>query len=141
MIPAPRASPGADSNEPESAADGRRVGRTGANEATQITFTGSGTDQVMTWITIEVRVPIGVGVHWGRAFVGGVGDAGHLVTISAFGDSVNVAARLSSVAKEGQAVVSEAACLRAGLECGEYAANELSLKGRTEPITAHVISL
>lgn len=84
-------------------------------------------------------VPLGVGVHWGRAFVGGVGDDGHLVTISALGDAVNVAARLASVAGKGEAVVSEAACQQAGLGCQDYPSKHLKLKGRAEPVTAHVI--
>jgi adenylate cyclase len=88
----------------------------------------------------EPWVPIGVGVHWGRAFVGGIGQAGRLVTISALGDSVNVAARLASVADKGEAVVSEAACHQAGLDCQDYPSKRLQLKGRTEPITVHVIS-
>jgi adenylate cyclase len=95
--------------------------------------TGHGPDK-------EPWVPIGVGVHWGRAFVGGVGDAGHLVTISAFGDSVNVAARLSSVAGKGEAVISEAACRQAEFDCHDYPSRHLQLKGRAEPVTAHVIS-
>jgi adenylate cyclase len=85
-------------------------------------------------------VPLGVGVHWGRAFVGGVGEDGHLVTISALGDSVNVAARLASVAGQGEAVVSEAACYQAGLDCHDYPSQQLKLKGRAEPVAAHVIS-
>jgi len=88
----------------------------------------------------EPWVPIGVGVHWGRAFVGGIGGAEGLVTISALGDSVNVAARLASVASKGEAVVSEAACHQAGLDCDTYPSRNLNLKGRREPVVAHVIS-
>lgn len=88
----------------------------------------------------EPWVPIGAGVHWGRAFVGAVGEAGRLISISALGDSVNVAARLASVAGEGEVVVSEAACHQAGFECHDYPSKDLKLKGRTESITAHVIS-
>jgi adenylate cyclase len=88
----------------------------------------------------EPWVPIGVGVHWGRAYVGGVGEAGRLITISALGDSVNVAARLASVAGKGEAVVSEAACVQARLDCHDYPSEQLKLKGRAESVTAHVIS-
>lgn len=97
-------------------------------------ITGHGSDEG-PW------VPIGVGVHWGKAFVGAVGREGRLLSISALGDSVNVAARLSSVAKTGEAVVSEAACRRAGLECRDYPAKQLELKGRAEPVTAHIFSV
>ena len=88
----------------------------------------------------EPWIPVGVGVHWGRAFVGGVGKAGRLVTITALGDSVNVAARLASVAGKGEAVISEAACHQAGLDCHDYPSKDLKLKGRAEPVTAYVIS-
>lgn len=87
----------------------------------------------------EPWVPIGVGVHWGPAFVGGIGEAGRLVTISALGDSVNVAARLASAAAKGEAVVSEAACQQAGIDCHAYPSKHLELKGRAEPVTAYVI--
>ncbi|MDH3606368.1 MAG: adenylate/guanylate cyclase domain-containing protein [Acidimicrobiia bacterium] len=89
----------------------------------------------------EPWVPVGVGVHWGRAFVGAVGEEGRLISISALGDSVNVAARLSSAAAAGEVVVSEAACREAGLECDDYPSKELTLKGRVEPVTAHVITV
>ncbi len=87
----------------------------------------------------EPWVPIGVGVHWGRAFVGGVGEAGRLVKISALGDSVNVAARLASVAGAGEVVVSDTACHQAAIECGNYPTVLLELKGRVTPVTAHII--
>ena len=85
-------------------------------------------------------MPIEVGVHWGRAFVGGIGEAGRLVTISALGDSVNVAARLSSIAGTGEVVVSEAACRQASFDSHDCPSMNLELKGRAEPGTAHVIS-
>jgi adenylate cyclase len=43
-------------------------------------------------------VSVGVGVHTGRAFVGAVGTA-ERIDSSALGDTVNVAARLGSVAR------------------------------------------
>ena len=89
----------------------------------------------------EPWVPIGVGVHWGRAFVGAVGQEGRLISISALGDSANVAARLSSMANTGEAVVSEAACRQAGRDCHDYPSKDLTLKGRAEPVTAYVITV
>ena len=50
-------------------------------------------------------VPVGAGVHAGRAWFGVVGDAGH-VELTAVGDAVNVAARLASLAEAGEVLVS-----------------------------------
>jgi adenylate cyclase len=61
-------------------------------------------------------IPIGVGVHTGEAFIGTVGRAGGLLELTAIGESINVAARLASIAAAGELVCSEAA----------YAASELT---------------
>ena len=78
-------------------------------------------------------------MHWGRAFVGGIGEAGRLVTISVLSDSAKVAVRFSSIAGTGEAVVSEAAS-QASSHSRDYPSMNLELKGRAEPGTAHVIS-
>ena len=63
------------------------------------------------------RVPIGVGVHTGIAFVGSVGvDAN--VDLTAMGDPVNVAARLASAAGPDEALVTIEAARRVTLTCG-----------------------
>lgn len=88
----------------------------------------------------QLGVPIGVGVHAGRAFVGAVGEAGGLTTISALGDTVNVAARLSSVAAAGELLVSEVAYASAGLERHHHPSRRLQLKGRSTPVDVRVIT-
>ena len=44
------------------------------------------------------RLPVGVGVHTGTAFVGAVGHAAEVEDFTALGDAVNTTARLASVA-------------------------------------------
>lgn len=88
----------------------------------------------------QLGAPIGVGVHAGRAFVGAVGRANRMTTISALGDTVNVAARLASVAAPGELLVSEAACAIAGIETAAVPARRLHLKGRTNPVDVRVMT-
>ena len=50
-------------------------------------------------------VPVGVGVHSGRAWFGSVGEGTH-VEMTAVGDAVNIAARLAAAAEAGEILVS-----------------------------------
>jgi adenylate cyclase len=88
----------------------------------------------------RLGVPIGVGIHAGRAFVGAVGHAGGLTTISALGDTVNVAARLASVAGPGEMLVSEVAYDAAGLDDQRHPVRRLQLKGRATPVDVRVMA-
>jgi adenylate cyclase len=88
----------------------------------------------------NLGVPVGVGVHAGRAFVGAVGEAGRLITISALGDTVNVAARLASMAGPGEMLVSDDACRLAGVDGLAYPARHLELKGRTASVGVRVVT-
>jgi adenylate cyclase len=84
-------------------------------------------------------VPVGVGVHWGSAFIGSVRSDGGVADIVVLGDPANVAARLASQAGPGEVLVSEAARLAAGLPPDGLEPRRLQLKGRTEPVDAWVI--
>lgn len=88
----------------------------------------------------RIGVPIGIGVHAGPAYVGAVGRAGRLVTISALGDTVNVAARLASAAGPGEMLVSDATCRAADVGRATPVQRELALKGRSTPVTVHVLT-
>ncbi len=85
-------------------------------------------------------VPVGVGVHAGRAFVGAVGQTEGVATISALGDTVNVAARLSDAAAAGEVLVSTAAYAAAGYPVPDGSVRRLQLKGHTEPVDAVVLA-
>lgn len=83
------------------------------------------------------RIPLGIGVHSGRAYVGTVG-LGSLSDVTALGDNVNVTARLAQRADAGTLVATEAACAAAGMtgEGGERAL--LDLKGKSEAVPVRV---
>jgi len=86
-------------------------------------------------------VPIGAGVHSGMAWVGAVGT-GPQTDLTAVGDTVNTTARLASVAREGEVLVSAEAAAAAGLD-PDLPRRPLELKGKeliTEAVTLTVTS-
>ncbi len=64
-----------------------------------------------------VRMPMGVGIHIGPAVVGLLGPADH-PEYDAIGDTINVAARLSTYAPAGEIYVTEAVVAAAGKGVG-----------------------
>jgi len=86
-------------------------------------------------------IPLGVGVHTGRAFVGAVGSQDGTTDITVLGDVANTTARLSTVAGIGEILISESAFQHAGHELSdEIEKRELSLKGKSEQIIVNVLS-
>ena len=87
-------------------------------------------------------VPVGAGVHTGNAFVGAVGKAGEgdMVEFTAIGDSVNIAARLASVAQTGDLVVSEEAFNAADAR-EDAEQREPTLKGVSTPVKVRVLRI
>jgi len=83
-------------------------------------------------------LPVGVGIHIGVASVGNVGK-GKTKDFTAVGDVVNTAARLQNSALAGQIVISDEIHARAADHCPQAEAVSLSLKGKAEPVRAHVI--
>jgi adenylate cyclase len=84
-------------------------------------------------------IPVGVGVHWGRAWVGAVGSANGVVEMTTLGDAPNVTARLASNAGKGEALVSEDAWNASQLAIPGVEERLLSLKGRKEPVRVKVL--
>lgn len=97
-----------------------------AVEAAQalLRLTGHGTDDG-PWI------PLGAGVHRGRAFVGVVASAESRVDFTALGDPVNVAAHLASQAATGEVLVTDEAATAAALNVEGLERRHLSLKGHS----------
>jgi len=86
----------------------------------------------------EPWLPIGVGVHTGVSFVGAMGKDGGVTNVTALGDAVNVAARLSTQAAAGELLVTADAATAAGLDTKDLEHRTLTLKGREEPVEVFV---
>lgn len=74
-------------------------------------------------------VPVGAGVHAGRAWFGVVGEGSH-IEMTAVGDNVNVAARLASRAEAGEVLVSADAAAASDLD-PSLERRTLELKGKS----------
>jgi len=83
-----------------------------------------------------VRMPVGVGVHTGPAWVGFVGGVDEVRDFTALGDAVNVASRLGSEAGAGELLLSATTAGSAGLDTTGLTARRLELRGRSEPLDA-----
>ena len=84
-------------------------------------------------------VPVGAGVHSGRAWFGVVGEGLH-VELTAVGDTVNVAARLAAKAQTGEVLVSVDAAAASDLD-PDLPRQTLDLKGKsagTEVVSVRV---
>lgn len=84
-------------------------------------------------------IPVGVGVHTGKAFVGAVGSGNGVNVIAVLGSAANLCTRLSSAAAAGEILVSEES---AGFAEGQTKRTErrvLELKGISEKVSVRVI--
>lgn len=83
-----------------------------------------------------LRLPMGVGIHAGTAVVGLLGSSYHQ-EYDAIGDTVNVAARLSTYAPAGEIYVTEAVVASAGKEWAFDPLGVVQVRGRYEPVIAY----
>jgi adenylate cyclase len=83
-------------------------------------------------------LPVGAGVHTGVAYVGAVGSDSTVSDFTALGDAVNITSRLASLARAGEALISEAACSASGSDLTDLERRELSVKGRDAPLAVRV---
>ena len=79
-----------------------------------------------------------IGVSTGPAIVGNVGSDA-LRSYTAIGDTVNVAARLEAAAPVGGIWISDATRQAVGSRYRTEPRNEVYVKGRTDPVTAHLL--
>lgn len=84
-------------------------------------------------------LPVGIGVHTGRAFVGVVGGEDNPADFTALGDNVNITARLASEAGPGEILISEASYAAANLNREDLERRQMELKGKSKPIGVRVL--
>lgn len=86
-------------------------------------------------------MPVGIGINTGVAYVGSVNADGGVSNIAMLGDSVNTAARLTSLAKAGEILISESTRQAAGLSPDGMESCTFKLKGKSEEVTAWTLKI
>jgi adenylate cyclase len=83
---------------------------------------------------------MGIGLHAGPVIVGQMGF-GRAASLTAIGDTVNVAARLEALTKEFdvQMVVSTRLAERAGVDLGAFEERRIEVRGRRRPLRVRLI--
>src|SRR5262252_1066011 len=102
----------------------------------------SGVNQLSHLLASELAEPlkIGVGIHSGPAVVGRMGY-GSAISLTAIGDTVNVASRLQDLTKqyECQLVISEQVARQAGVDVESLPRHELTVRNRKEALSIYVV--
>lgn len=98
-------------------------------------------DELNRFLKQDLHEPIrfGIGIHAGEVIVGDIGYSGHMV-FTALGDAVNVAARLQDMTKTlgCELIVSDEVCQTAEVAAAMLPAQNVAIRGRTEPMTVRV---
>ncbi|KAA0695668.1 adenylate/guanylate cyclase domain-containing protein [Neorhizobium sp. P12A] len=99
-------------------------------------------DRLSEELAEELSVPlrIAVGIHSGLAVVGSMGY-GNVKNLTAIGDTVNVASRLESAAKEFETelVLSEPVAALSGADLSGIESREIAVRGRAVPLRVFIV--
>lgn len=100
-------------------------------------------DKLSAELADELAAPleIAIGLHTGSAVVGSMGY-GSVKNVTAIGDTVNVASRLESVAKEFNSalVFSEPVAQLSEVDTAGVESREIAVRGRGEPLRVYIVS-
>jgi adenylate cyclase len=122
------------------AADDQTASRQALKAAARI---AANVDELNEFLSHDLREPIrfGIGIHGGEVIVGEIGYRDHMV-FTALGDAVNVAARLQDMTKSlgCETIISEEVRVAAGLSEADLPQQEVSIRGRTEPMMVRVVA-
>jgi adenylate cyclase len=83
-------------------------------------------------------LPVGIGIHFGPAYVGKVGTE-NVNDFTAVGDTVNTTARLQSQAKAGEIVMSEAVYGSVADRYPDMESRTIEVKGKAKPVEIRVL--
>ncbi len=99
-------------------------------------------DRLSEELAGEIPAPlrVAIGIHAGPAIVGAMGYGG-VMNVTAIGDTVNVASRLETTAKEFNAaiVVSDTVVRLSGLDLSPYEEHEVAIRGSARPLHVRVV--
>jgi adenylate cyclase len=100
-------------------------------------------DRLNVELKVELDEPLrmGIGLHMGPAIVGEMGH-GRAVSLTAIGDTVNVASRLEMLTKElgCQLIVSDRLARRAGIDLAGFPLHEVDLRGRAGRLAVRLVA-
>lgn len=85
-------------------------------------------------------IPVGIGINAGTAFCGRIGVGGAR-DFTAFGDTVEVAARLQAQARAGEIVMSEELCREISPDCSRFERRSFHLRGRESTLPCRVLRM
>lgn len=83
-------------------------------------------------------VKFGIGVHTGPAVVGNIGSKTRM-DYTVIGDTVNTAARLESIAKPGQIIISQSVYEQVESLVGVHSLGEIKVKGKSQGIVIYEV--
>ena len=85
---------------------------------------------------LPASLRVAIGLHAGPAIVG---ETGHGLTV--IGDTVNVASRLETLAKEldVELVVSDTICTLGGLDLSAFEGRKAAVRGRSAPLDVRIV--
>ena len=93
-------------------------------------------------LSAELHEPlrVAIGIHAGTAIAGSMGY-GQAMSVTVIGDTVNIASRLESVAKELDAslVISGSAAQLSGVDFSSFAKRTVDIRGRSKPLETIVV--
>ncbi len=84
-------------------------------------------------------IPVGIGIHAGKAYFGTVGTTEGMSTVTVLGEAANLAARLASKARTGEILVSEEATRTACQNFDALEQRRLELKGLSDQASVRVV--
>ncbi|MGE0284022.1 MAG: adenylate/guanylate cyclase domain-containing protein [Rhizobiaceae bacterium] len=93
-------------------------------------------------LAAELREPlrVAIGIHAGTAIAGSMGY-GQVMGVTVIGDTVNIASRLESVAKELDAslVISSSAAVLSGIDFSAFEKRTVDIRGHSKPLKIIVV--